>query len=62
MYQKIDMYSKEGWSYVAFNFQTDAVNQVTKVWGYMATSDQCTVASTVYTLPGPLVDDNKFIV
>lgn len=61
MYQKIDIHVKYGWSYVAFNFETDTTTQKTKIWGYSATADQCKQVSSTFSLPGPLVDDNKFI-
>jgi len=61
MYQKLDLYTKEGWTYVALNFKTDPITNLATIWGYMATSDQCTQVSTPVTLPGPIVDDNKFI-
>lgn len=61
MYQKLDLYVKTGWTYIAINFETNAAADATKVWGYMATADQCKQVSSTFTLPGPLVDDNKFI-
>lgn len=61
MYQKLDLYVKYGWSYVAINFKTDAITQKTKIWGYSANADQCKQVSSTFTLPGPIVDHNKFV-
>ena len=61
MYQKLDLFLKEGWTYYAINFRSDTVRLNAKVWGYMATADQCTQVSSSFTLPGVIVDDNKFI-
>jgi len=61
MYQKLDLYTKEGWMYVALNFKTHPVSGKAQIWGYAASADQCTQSSTTYTLPGPIYDDNKFV-
>mmetsp|Transcript_10575 Transcript_10575/g.11887 ORF Transcript_10575/g.11887 Transcript_10575/m.11887 type:complete len:121 (+) Transcript_10575:363-725(+) len=61
MYQKTDLYVKEGWTYVAFNIQTNTTLNKTDIWGYAAYADQCTTTSNTYTLPGGIIDDNKFI-
>jgi hypothetical protein len=61
MYQKLNLFTKEGWAYVAINFKTEAATNTAQIWGYSATADQCRQVSSTYTLPGPIVDDNKFI-
>jgi hypothetical protein len=40
MYQKLDLFTKEGWMYVAINFKTDVTIGKTQVWGYVASADQ----------------------
>lgn len=60
-YQTIDLPAKYGWTYLAMNFETSAVDNIATIWGYMANHDQCKMVSNSYRLPGPIVDDNKFI-
>lgn len=40
MYQKMDLYVKYGWTYIAFNVETDALQTKSQIWGFMATADQ----------------------
>lgn len=61
MFQKLDMFAKYGWIYLAVNFRTDPITQVASVWGYMADHDQCKIVSNIYELPGAIVDDDKFV-
>jgi hypothetical protein len=40
MYQKMDLYTKEGWMYIAINFKTDVITGKTQFWGHAASADQ----------------------
>ena len=60
-YLKTDLYVKEGWTYVALNFVTNATTNTTDIYGYAAYADQWNTVSSVYSLQGGLIDDNKFI-
>ena len=40
MYQKIDLFTKEGWMYVALNFKPHPVSGREQIWGHLASADQ----------------------
>jgi hypothetical protein len=60
-YQKLDVFAKFGWTYLAVNFKTDPTTNKLSVWAYMANHDQCKTVSNTYFFNGPLVDDDKFL-
>ena len=60
-YQKMGIFAKFGWHYVAVNFKTDPATGFASVWMYMIGHDQCKMVSNTFRLSGPIVDDNKFI-
>jgi cysteine-rich repeat protein len=60
-YQKLGVYAKFGWTYLAVNFKTNVASNKLSVWAYMANHDQCKTVSNTFTFDGPLVDDDKFI-
>lgn len=60
-YQKLGVFAKFGWTYLAVNFKTDPVTNKAMVWLYMANHDQCKTVSDTFEFEGPIVDDNKFI-
>ena len=60
-YQKLGVFAKFGWTYLAVNFKTDPYTQKASIWAYMANHDQCKTVSETFLLDGPIVDDDKFI-
>ena len=58
---KLDIVAKFGWIYLAVNFKTNPETQKASIWAYYTNHDQWELVSSTYTLPGPIVDDNNYI-